>query len=345
MEKTLEELAEHVSGRVRGDGRVTVSGLAPIREAQPNQITFLDSPKYIPALAETGAAAVITDREVATEKPLLIVDNPRLAMIRIIELFRPPRTHQPGVHPMAAVDETARVDETASVYPQAFVGRNSVIGPSSIIMAGAVIDDDVEIGKGCLIYPNVSILQGSRIGDRVIIHSGTVIGSDGYGYVQDGGRHVKIPQVGCVQIDDDVEIGANVTVDRATMGRTWIKRGVKIDNLVQVAHNVVVGEDTLLISQVGISGSTEIGRNVVLAGQVGVAGHIKIGDRVMVGGQSGLHRDVEDGAVLSGSPAIPHRQWLRVSGYTAKLPDMAKQLAKLEAKLQELEEKIAGGRG
>jgi UDP-3-O-[3-hydroxymyristoyl] glucosamine N-acyltransferase len=343
MECTLRELADLVGGVVKGDDSVLIRGVSGLKEAGPDQITFLANPKYEPFVNETRAAAIIMEKERETGKPLIITGNPYLAFARVAQKFSTGRLEGIGVSPQAVVDPTARISENVSVQPLVYVGRNAVIGKGTVVMAGAMVDDDARIGEDCLIFPNVSILHGCRLGNRVTIHSGTVIGSDGFGYAQDGEKHVKIPQVGVVRIDDDVEIGANCTVDRGTIGDTWIKSGVKIDNLVQVAHNVIVGENTLLIAQVGVSGSSEIGRNVVLAGQVGVAGHIKVGDNVMAGGQSGLHKDVENGAIVSGSPAIPHRQWLRVSGYKAKLPDMAKRLNKLEERIRELEDKTVGG--
>lgn len=343
MECTLRELADLVGGVVKGDDSVLIRGVSGLKEAGPDEITFLANPKYETFVNDTRAAAIIMEKERETGKPLIITGNPYLAFAKVAQKFSRGRHEGIGVSPQAVVDPTARIGENVSVQPLVYVGRNAVIGKGTVVMAGAVVDDDAQIGEDCFIFPNVSILCGCRLGNRVTIHSGTVIGSDGFGYAQDGERHVKIPQVGIVQIDDDVEIGANCTVDRATIGKTWIKSGVKIDNLVQVAHNVIVGENTLLIAQVGISGSSEIGRNVVLAGQVGVAGHIKIGDNAKVGGQSGLHKDLEEGAIVSGSPAIPHRQWLRVSGYTAKLPELVKRLTKLEERIRELEDKTVGG--
>ena len=343
MEFTLRELADLVGGEVKGDDSVLIRGVSGLKEAGPDEITFLANPKYEPFVNETRAAAIIMEKVRESDKPLIITDNPYLAFAKVAQKFTRGRLQGAGVSQSAVVDPTARLGENVTIQPLAYIGRNAVIGNGTVVMAGTVVDDDTRIGEECFIFPNVSILWGCRLGNRVTIHSGTVIGSDGFGYAQEGEEHVKIPQVGIVQIDDDVEIGANCTVDRATLGTTWIKRGVKIDNLVQVAHNVIVGENTLLIAQVGISGSSEIGRNVVLAGQVGVAGHIKVGDNVKVGGQSGLHKDLEEGAIVSGSPAIPHRQWLRVSGYTAKLPDMIKRLNKLEARISELEDKTVGG--
>lgn len=343
MEKTLRELAELVGGRVIGDPSVVISGISGIKEAGPNYITFVSNPKYATYIQTTEAAAIIVGKEMDSPKPLLITKDPYLAYARIAQVFFRVEATPLGVSPEALVEESARIGNDVSIHPLVYVGKEAVIGDRTVLMPGVVVGDNVHIGEDCLIHARVSILERCRVGDRVIIHSGAVIGSDGFGFARDGEEHVKIPQVGIVQIDDDVEIGANCTVDRAALGSTWIKRGVKIDNLVQVAHNVVVGENSLLIAQVGISGSSEIGRNVVLAGQVGVAGHIKIGNNVMIGGQSGVGKDIMDGDIVSGSPTMPHGQWLRVAGLIPKLPHIYKSISKLEARIRELEEKTYGG--
>lgn len=343
MKKTLRQLADLVKGTVVGDDSVEVSGIAGIIEAGPAHITFLANPRYAPFIQSTNAAAIIVDKEVVAAKPLLVTDNPYLAYAKIAQLFFQPHFDPRGVSPDARVDKTARLGKDASIYPLVYVGKNAVIGDRTILRPGVVIEDEVEIGEDCLIHSNVTILERCQVGNRVIIHSGTVIGSDGFGFARDKESYVKIPQVGIVHVDDDVEIGANCTVDRAAMGKTWIKKGVKIDNLVQIAHNVVVGEDTLIVAQVGISGSVEIGRNVVLAGQVGVVGHIKIGNNVKVGGQSGVAQSIPDGGIVSGAPAMPHGQWLRMVGIAPKLPEIYKRLGKLEARIRALEEDRSGG--
>jgi UDP-3-O-[3-hydroxymyristoyl] glucosamine N-acyltransferase len=343
MKKTLGQLAELVGGMIIGDDSVEVSGIAGITEAGPEHITFLSNPKYMPFIHTTNGAAIIVEKGMPSPKPLLVTSNPYLAYAKIAQLFFQSSAEAVGISSDACIDVSARLGNGVSVHPLVYVGKGAVVGDRTVLRPGVVIEDGVVIGKDCLIHSNVTILRNCQVGNRVIIHSGTVIGSDGFGFANDKGVHIKIPQVGIVLIDDDVEIGANCAVDRAAMGKTWIKRGVKIDNLVQIAHNVVIGEDTLLVAQVGISGSVEVGRNAILAGQVGVAGHIKIGNNVRIGGQSGVAQSISDGEIVSGAPAMPHGQWLRMVGIVPKLPEMYKRLTKLEARIRTLEEDRSGG--
>jgi UDP-3-O-[3-hydroxymyristoyl] glucosamine N-acyltransferase len=317
---------------------VGITGISGIREAREGQITFLGNPKYNKELEKTQASAVIVGPQFPkTDLPLIIVSNPYLAYARVAQYFAPRPLHPAGISPLAIIGEDCRLGDGVSIYPFVYVGRQVEIEDEVVLHPGVFIGDSVKIGKGSLIYPNVSILAGTIIGQRVIIHSGTVIGSDGYGFAQDGIRHVKIPQTGIVQIDDDCEIGANNTIDRATMGKTWIKTGVKIDNLVHVAHNVVVGEHSLLIAQVGISGSTSLGKSVILAGQVGVAGHLSIGDGVIVGPQSGVGHSIPGGQIVSGTPPIPQKTYLKSRLIFERLPEMVKQIRALEERVRLLE--------
>jgi len=342
---TLEELARLVSGEVRGHCPERLTGLSGIREARKGQITFLTNPKYARELETTAASAVIVGQQFPpTDKPLLMTSNPYLAYARIAQLFTPRPNHPQGVSPLAFRGEDCRIAEGAGIYPFVYLGHHVEIDKGAVIYPGVYLGDSVHIGQDSIIYPNVSILSGTIIGKRVIIHSGTVIGSDGYGFAQDGPTHVKIPQTGIVQIDDDCEIGANNTIDRAALGKTWIKAGVKTDNLVHVAHNVVVGENTLLIAQVGISGSATIGKEVILAGQVGVAGHITIGDRTMVGGKSGVAKSLPAGSIVSGNPTMPHQTYLRTRTMIQKLPEMAAKIRSLEDRIRHLEAEINQGR-
>ena len=338
MEKMLSELAQLVGGEVIGDGGVMIVGVAPIEEARKGEITFIAHPRYLPKLSQTEASAVIVSPKVGeAEKPLLRVANPYLAFAKILGMYAH-RPHEPrGVDQGAWVSPTAKLGEGVSVYPFAYIGDHAEIGNRVILFPGAFVGDNTVLGDDTLIYPNVSIYEGCRIGKRAILHSGVVIGSDGFGFARDGKRSVKIPQVGIVEIGDDVEIGANTTVDRAAMGKTVIKRGVKIDNLVQVAHSVTIGQDSIIVAQVGIAGSTKIGSNVILAGQVGVGDHIEIGDNVMVGPQSGVVKDIPPNQVVTGSPSIPHKDFLRAIMTFPKLPEIWKKIGHLEAKVQDLE--------
>jgi UDP-3-O-[3-hydroxymyristoyl] glucosamine N-acyltransferase len=338
MEKTLAELARAVGGTVAGDGLQIVSDAAPFEDAGPQAITLARSPRYLSRIDACRAGAIIVPQGFERQgRNLLQASNPYAAFARILALFHPAEQLPPGVHPTAVVGEHTVCGADAAIGATTVVGRHVQIGRRACIYPGVVIGDHVTIGDDVRLYPHVTILERCRLGDRVTIHAGSVIGSDGFGFAPDGEVYRKIPHTGIVQIDDDVEIGAANTIDRATFGRTHIKSGVKTDNLVHIAHNVCVGENTVLVAQVGISGSTTIGRHVVLAGQVGVAGHIHIGDHVMVGGQSGIASDVADGQVLSGSLAMPHKTWLRVQRVLPRLPELRRQITALEKRLELLE--------
>lgn len=342
MKKRLRELAEFVDGTVIGDGEIEISGVASIEEAQSEEITFIANPKYLPKLNQTNASAVIVSKEVTkAEKPLLSVANPYLAFAKILALFSYKPYKPKGIDSMTWISPTASLGKNLTLYPFVYIGDHCLIGDRVTLYPGVFIGENCSIGEDSILYPNVSVYSGTFIGKRVILHSGVVVGSDGFGYVKEGQRNVKIPQVGKVVIEDDVEIGANTTIDRATLGKTIIRRGVKIDNLVQVAHNVTIGEDSIIVAQVGISGSTKIGKNVTLAGQVGVVGHIEIGDNVMVGAQSGVTHDLPANQGFSGSPALPHREFLRAITVFPKLPEMRKNLIEVEKRLKRIEEALS----
>jgi UDP-3-O-[3-hydroxymyristoyl] glucosamine N-acyltransferase len=338
---TLAELAALVEGVLEGDGALEIRGIASLEDAGEGQISFLADRKQIARLEKTRAAEVIVPSHLPSfPKPLIRISNPHMAYAKI-QTFFSSRVFAPlGIDPRAFVGSGALIGQDVSIYPFAFVGTDSEIGARTVIYPGVYIGEGVQIGEDTILYPNVVVMDGCRIGKRVIVHGGTVIGSDGFGFASDKDRYVKIPQVGIVEIEDDVEIGANCAIDRAAMGKTWIKKGVKTDNLVQIGHNVIVGENTVLVAQVGIAGSTEIGNWVALGGQVGVVGHIKIGDQVRIGGQSGIARDVKAGEILSGSPAFPHREWLRVQAVIPRLPEMKKNLTALENRVAELEKTL-----
>lgn len=339
----LGEIAEHVGATLSGDPETLVDGIASLEDAGPSQLSFLTHARYGPSLAGCKAAALIVPPSFKDlEFPLLICEQPYLALAKTAQLFVKPSNTLSGIHPTAHVAEHAHLGSDVAIGALAHVGDRTSIGAGSCIMGNVYLGSDVQIGEDCLIYPGVTILDGCQIGNRVTIHSGTVIGSDGFGYAQDErGQHVKIPQIGIVQIDDNVEIGANCTIDRATFGRTWIRTGCKIDNLVQIAHNVVVGEHSILVSQVGISGSTRIGKHVVLAGQVGVVGHIKIGDGARVGAKSGVSNSVKEREDVSGIPAVPHKEWLKNSAHIRRLSHYREELRRLKMKVDELEKSLS----
>lgn len=338
MELPVHKIAEVVRGEVVGDGDFIIRGVAPFENAGPDDITFAASASYKKRVDETRAAAVIVTHEVCESKKILVrVENPSLALAKVSTLFHPVRHSVVGISQEAHVGKDFKCGTDVSVYPCVFIGDYVTLGDRVTLYPGVVVADRVAIGDDVVVYPNASVLERCKIGSRVVIHAGSVIGSDGFGFASDGDRYYKIPQIGIVRIDDDVEIGACNTIDRATFGHTWIKRGVKTDNLVHVAHNVVVGEDTVLVAQVGISGSVTIGNRTILAGQAGVAGHIKIGNGVTIGPQAGVAKSVPDGEIVSGSPGVPHRLWLKASNIIPKLPDMKKRLRELEKRVEKLE--------
>jgi len=344
MKKKLKELAQWVDGTVVGDGDIEISGVAAIEEAREGEITFIATPKYLRKLRDTNASAIVVSKEVTqANKPLLCVTHPQLAFAKILTLFFEKPYQPKGVDSHAWVSPTAKLGKDLTLYPFVYVGDRCSIGDRVTLYPGVYVGDDSVIGEDSILYSHVSIYSGTVIGKRVMLHSGVVVGSDGFGYVKEGKKNVKIPQVGRVEIEDDVEIGANTTIDRAALGKTVIRRGVKIDNLVQVAHSVVVGEDSILCGQVGISGSTKIGSNVTLAGQVGVVDHVEIGDDVVVGAQSGVMNDLAANQVYVGTPSYPHRETLRMVAAFPKLPEMRKTLIEIEKRLKKIEEALSSG--
>ncbi|MFZ1955055.1 MAG: UDP-3-O-(3-hydroxymyristoyl)glucosamine N-acyltransferase [Desulfobacterales bacterium] len=338
MEIPLKRLAEHVGGHLKGDGDKIIRGVAPFETAATDDISFADGPKFIKRLHQCTAGAVIVPEEIDDDTSnLLQVANPKAAFARIIALFHPPVVSFKGVSERAVIGERFRGGEDIAVASMVSIGNDVRIGDRVVLYPGVVLGDEVVVGDDTIVYPNVTILERCRIGNRVIIQAGTVIGSDGYGFAPEGGKHVKIPHLGIVQIDDDVEIGAVNTIDRATFGRTWIQKGVKTDNLVQIAHNVTVGENTLIVAQVGIAGSTTIGRHVILAAKAGIAGHLSLGDNCIIGPMTGIGKSVESGQILSaGLPGMPHRQWLRMQRVLPELPELKKRLAALEKEMARL---------
>jgi UDP-3-O-[3-hydroxymyristoyl] glucosamine N-acyltransferase len=338
MEKSLKELAELVGGAVVGDDSTRIRGVAGIDDARPGEITFIANSKYLKKGETTGASAIICAPDSALiTKPLITIKNPYLAYAKIVRLYHPPVQETGSIDERAVIGSSVQIGKDVTIYPFVYISDDCVIGNGTIIYPHCFLGTSVAIGEGTLIYPCVTIRERCIIGKRVIIHPGSVIGSDGFGFAKDGATYYKIPQVGIVQIDDDVEIGANNTIDRAAMGKTWIQRGVKTDNQVHIAHNVIIGEDTVVVAQVGISGSTRIGKRVTLAGQVGIVGHISIGDDAIVGAKTGVSGDVPAGQIVSGYPHMQHRDWLKASRTIPKLPEMRMTIKKLEDKVQQLE--------
>jgi UDP-3-O-[3-hydroxymyristoyl] glucosamine N-acyltransferase len=331
---TVEQVAALVGGQVEGSqGSTLLTGVASIADAVEGTLTFFGNPRYLGALKNSRATAVLVPLDFSEEITAvkIKVANPSLAFAQILEKTAPPPvTWQPGVHPTAVVGENVVLGENVSIQPYAVIESGSKIGAGTVIGAHVFLGQDSRLGENCLIYPNVTIRERSLIGNRVIIHGGAVIGGDGFGYELENGRYVKIPQIGIVQIDDDVEIGSNTTIDRARFGRTWIQEGTKIDNLVMIAHNVVVGKHSILVSQVGISGSTRLGNYVTLAGQAGLIGHIEIGDKAIVGAKSGVNKSVPAGEYYFGIPATPAREFKERIAYTNRLKKLFERVKKLE---------------
>jgi UDP-3-O-[3-hydroxymyristoyl] glucosamine N-acyltransferase len=342
VKKTLKEIARIIDGEVVGDPDVIITGVSGIKEAKEGDITFLANPKYAPLLEKTHASAVITSRDVtSSSKPLIRTNNPSLAFTKIVSFMLPVEIRHPrGIDPGAVIGKDAKLGKGIALGPYVVVADNVSIGDNTIIYSGSYIGHDSVIGSDAIIYPNVSIRERITIGNRVIIHSGTVIGSDGFGFVSVEGKHLKIPQIGTIEIGDDVEIGANVTIDRARFEKTVIGRGTKIDNLVQIAHNVVIGENSLIVAQVAIAGSTTVGNNVILAGQVGIVGHISIGDNAVVMAQSGVNKSIPADTMVWGYPAKPVEIARKVNACVQNLPRLYKTIAELKKKIAELQAKL-----
>jgi len=334
MALTAAEIAKYIGGEVLGDASLVLHRFAPADRAQPGDLTFAENQNYFARAEQSAASAIIVDGPYASKQKVLIrVPNSRLAFAKVLPLFFPEPVFAAGIHATAIIAETARVDAAAHVGPYCVVGEGVRIGARSVLHGGNFVGANCTLGEQVSLFPNVTVYAGTEMGNRVRVHSGTVIGADGFGYVQDNGFHRKVPQIGNVIIRDDVEIGANVTIDRGALGPTIIGRGTKIDNLVQIAHNVTLGEHCLVVSQTGIAGSTKLGNYVVLGGQVGLAGHLKIGNRVSVAAQSGVMHNIPDGEKWIWTPAQPDRQAKRQMIAMQQLPDLLRRVAELERKL------------
>ncbi len=338
---SLLELARLVNGELVGDGNIQIYGASGIDDAEAGEITFAVSNRILEATGRSKATAVLVQPDAPElDKAVIKVRNPRLAFAQILTLFAPKKDFKPGIHPSAQIGREFE-GQDISVGPFVYIGDQVRIGKGSIIYPGAVIDDRVVIGENSIIHANVVIREDTVIGDRVQIHAGTVIGSDGFGYETiAGGKHFKVPQVGKVVIEDDVEIGSNVSVDRATTGVTLIKRGTKIDNLVQIAHNCQVGNDNILCGQAAIAGSTKTGDRVTLAGKAGLVGHIKIGDDSVVAACAMVISSLPPNSFVSGSPARPHAEDMRIQAAMNRLPDLLKEIKELQKRVAELEKRM-----
>lgn len=341
MGRTLKEIAAFVNGTVSRNPETVITGVAGIREAREGDITFLANPKYLPLVEKTTASAIVVSPGITPGLPAIVVDNPSLAFIKIVAMMMPKQEHHPrGVHPTAVVSAKASLGRNVSLGAYVVIEDGASVGDDSVIYPFCFVGKETRIGRRALLYPNVTVREQITIGDGVIIHSGTVVGSDGFGFVTVAGEHHKVPQVGTVEIGDNVEIGANVTIDRARFNKTVIGSGTKIDNLVQIAHNVAVGTNSLIVAQVGISGSTIIGNRVTIAGQAGLAGHITVGEDAVIAAQAGVTKSVSPATIVSGYPAQPHETAKRINAYIQGLPKLHEEIKQLKNRIEELEKKI-----
>lgn len=337
---SLAEVAALVDGQVVGDDSLTITRLVPFEQAGEGDITFITNPKYLKKLAESRATAVIVNQELAAPCALVVCRNPYLAFARVLQrLYVKPPVYQ-GIMPGARVHESAQIGEQVTIHPGCQIAENVVIGQGTILMPNVVIYRDVKVGEECFFHAGVVVREECEIGDRVILQPSVVVGSDGFGFAPDGERYEKIPQIGTVIIEDDVEIGAGSCIDRGALGATRIEQGCKLDNLVHIAHNVTVGAHTVMAAQVGIAGSTRIGRHCTFGGQAAAAGHVTIGSNTTVGGKSAVAGNTPGNQVLSGIPTMPHRDWLKTSMSLVRLPQMRQDLSALSKRLELLENRL-----
>jgi UDP-3-O-[3-hydroxymyristoyl] glucosamine N-acyltransferase len=336
--RTLRDIARTVEGRLIGPSDAAVTGAASLADASEGDLSYVDHDRHLPAATLSRAAAFVVSRKLSgLTRPQIVVANPKYAFARIVQQFFTAPYAPRGIAADITRGQDVEVGADVSIWPFVTLGDRVRIGARVTLYPGVFIGHDTVIGDDSILYPNVTVREQCSIGRRVTIHSGTVIGSDGFGYVQHDGHHHKIPQIGSVVIEDDVELGANVSVDRATVGRTLIKRGTKVDNLVQIAHNVTIGEHSIVVAQVGIAGSTTVGSNVMMGGQAGVADHLDIGDHVIIAAQAGVNRSVTGGQIVSGAPAIPHEISIKAQAVISRLPELRQHVRALEKRVKALE--------
>ncbi|MFQ5449381.1 MAG: UDP-3-O-(3-hydroxymyristoyl)glucosamine N-acyltransferase [Nitrospinaceae bacterium] len=336
----LEKIAALVQGTLKGDGTLEIIDVGGIEDAGEGHITYVTQKKFIESLKRSKAAAVLVDREIETDKAQIITAHPALAFAKLLHHFHPGSRPKPGIDPQAKIGRNVKLGDHVTLSAFVSIGDDVTIGDESILYPGTAVGDRCCIGKHTILHPNVTLYPDTVLGNHVILHAGVVIGADGFGYTLDEkGEHYKVPQIGKVILEDHVEVGANTCIDRATLGATLIKKGTKIDNLVQVAHNCTVGEHTILVAQVGMAGSCTLGHHVVLAGQVGLGDHVTIGDRAVLVARTGTFRDIESNAVYGGMPGVPVNTWKKYVTLFPKLPEMARKIRALEARLNAIEKK------
>ena len=344
MEFSAKQIAEFIQGVVIGNENATVHTFAKIEEGIPGALSFLSNPKYTHYIYETKSSIVLVNKDFEPEQEinttLIKVDNAYESLAKLLNLYEMGKPRKTGIDPLAYIAPTAKIGKDVYIAPFAVIGEGAVIGDNTMIHAHATIGDHANVGNNCILYPNVTVYHDCRIGNQVILHAGCVIGADGFGFAPSPNGYEKIPQIGIVVVEDHVEIGANTCIDRATMGATIIRKGVKLDNLIQIAHNVEVGNHTVMASQVGIAGSTKIGEWCMLGGQVGLAGHIKVGDKVNIGAQSGTATNIKSNQNVIGSPAIDLKTFARASVIYKRLPDMYSTLNSLQKELEEIKKQI-----
>lgn len=343
MALTLSEIAKIAGGELIGDGTLQIHGVARIEEADSGDLSFLVNARYAKYLEQSKVTALIVPKNLSIDIPIPFIraENPYFAFLKVVTVFYPPKPLiEKGIHPTAVISKSASIGKGVSVGAYVVIGEECRIGDRSIILPGTILGNRVILGEDCLLHANVSIREDVQLGNRVVLHNGVVLGSDGFGFTFEDGQYIKIPQVGTLIVQDDVEIGSNTTIDRAMLGETRICKGAKLDNLVQIGHNCTVGDHTVISGQAGLSGSTHIGCYVRIGGQAGFAGHIKVGDKAAVGAQAGVSKDVPESMMVSGYPAKPHRDELRMEAAVLRLPELLKAFKELQNKVRDLEEKL-----